>query len=101
MALVLNLKTGLVNPQSKVVFDDVFTMVPYLSSTETPPNWNKLSKHSTEHALEEEQKVSNKCLHPQTNQEDQEIDIVPNPDEAISQQESNSPIDVNDINTDS
>ena len=45
-------------------------MVPYLSSTEIPSNWNKLLERSTEHATEEQYEIANKWLHPQINQQD-------------------------------
>ena len=96
MALVLNLKTDLVIPQFHVVFGDEFTTVPYLSSSETPPNWNKLLEHSIEHATEEQHEISDKWLHPQTNQQDHESDNVPNSREALSQQEINSTINVSE-----
>ena len=37
VALVMNTKTGLLSPQFHVVFDDEFTTVSYLSSSETIP----------------------------------------------------------------
>ena len=74
-------------------------MVPYLLSTETPYNWNKILEHSTEYATEQQQQVPDKWLYLQTNQEDQESDNVPNPGEAISQQEANSPVYINEKNT--
>ena len=65
VALVLNLKTGLVSPQFHVVFDDEFTTVPYLTSSATvPPNWPALNEHSTEQATNEEKALTNEWLHP-------------------------------------
>eukprot|EP00957_Ditylum_brightwellii_P114982 8769693-Ditylum_brightwellii.AAC.1 len=47
VALVLNLQTGHVSPQYHVVFDNEFTTVPYLHSSEAPPNWADIvTKHS-------------------------------------------------------
>ena len=48
VALVLNLKTGLVSPQFHVVFDDNFTTVKYLRSGKEPPNWDYLVENFTE-----------------------------------------------------
>ena len=53
MALVLNLQTGHVSPQYHIVFDDEFTTVPYLQSTEAPPNWEYLVANHTEKATDE------------------------------------------------
>ena len=39
VALVLNLQTGHISPQYHLVFDDDFSTVPYLDSSEEPPNW--------------------------------------------------------------
>eukprot|EP00957_Ditylum_brightwellii_P175236 13340828-Ditylum_brightwellii.AAC.1 len=39
VALVLNLQTGHVSLQYHVDFDDEFSTVPYLQSSEPPPNW--------------------------------------------------------------
>ena len=64
VALVLNLKTGLVSPQFHVVFDENFTTVPYLSSIAPPPNWTHLLQHSTEKTTIEAQQLSYKWLHP-------------------------------------
>ena len=50
VALVFNLQTGHVSPQYHVVFDDEFTTVPYLQSTEAPPNWADLVENHTENA---------------------------------------------------
>ena len=48
VALVLNPRTGLVSPQYHLVFDDEFTTIPYLSSTDIPPQWLALVKDSSE-----------------------------------------------------
>jgi len=42
VTLVLNPKTMYVSPQFHVVIDDKFSIVPYLSSTDIPPNWSEL-----------------------------------------------------------
>lgn len=48
----MNLKSGLVSPHFHVVFDDEVSTVPYLSSEATPPNWEKLVEHSSEHSTD-------------------------------------------------
>eukprot|EP00957_Ditylum_brightwellii_P073539 5587614-Ditylum_brightwellii.AAC.1 len=48
VALVLDLQTGHVSPQCHVVFDDEFSTVPYLQSSEPPPNWIDLVQNHTE-----------------------------------------------------
>ena len=53
VALFLNLQTGHVSPQYHVVFDDEFTNVPYVQSTEAPPNWADLVANHTENATDE------------------------------------------------
>ena len=42
VALVLNPKTLYVSPQYHVAFDDDFSTVPFLASTDVPPNWAAL-----------------------------------------------------------
>ena len=65
VALVLNLRTGHVSPQFHVVFDDEFSTVPYLSSTDPPPNWLHLLQHCSEQASLEQTELSQSWLHPQ------------------------------------
>ncbi len=48
VALVLNPRTGHVSPQFHVVFDDLFTTVPYMKKSEVPPNWAELVEKSSE-----------------------------------------------------
>ena len=64
VALVLNLKTGLVSPQFHLVFDDEFTTVPYLKGSTEPPNWLDLVKHATEKSTDDQEKLSYEWLHP-------------------------------------
>ena len=64
VALVLNLRTGLISPQFHVIFDDEFTTVPYLQSDNAPPNWHKLASTSTEHATEHQKDLAYDWLHP-------------------------------------
>jgi len=35
-----------------VVFDDLFTMVPYMNKSKIPPNWADLVKKSSEHLID-------------------------------------------------
>ena len=44
----MNPRSELVSPQYHLVFDDEFSTVPYLSSTDIPPQWLALVKHSSE-----------------------------------------------------
>mmetsp|Transcript_5612 Transcript_5612/g.10246 ORF Transcript_5612/g.10246 Transcript_5612/m.10246 type:complete len:106 (+) Transcript_5612:126-443(+) len=46
VALVINLKTGLVSPQFHVVFNNDFTMVTHLRKGTIPSNWKALVKNS-------------------------------------------------------
>jgi hypothetical protein len=52
VALVLNPRTGHILPQFHVVFDDLFTMVPYMNKNKIPPNWADLVKKSSEHLID-------------------------------------------------
>jgi len=46
VAIILNPRTGHVSPQFRVVFDDYFTMVPYLCTGTVPPHWADLVRSS-------------------------------------------------------
>ena len=52
------MKTGHVSPQYHVVFDDDFSTVPYLDSSEEPPNWCQLVSDSSEHVTDEQYNVA-------------------------------------------
>ena len=67
VALVMNLTIGLTTPQFHVTFDDNFTTVPYLTSNTPPPNWLQLIRTSTEKVTDDEEKLSQKWLHPTEN----------------------------------
>ena len=54
VALVLNPRSGLISPQYHVVFDDEFSTVPHLNSTDVPPQWLALVKNSSERAMTED-----------------------------------------------
>eukprot|EP00957_Ditylum_brightwellii_P010242 774594-Ditylum_brightwellii.AAC.2 len=41
------------SPQYHVVFDDKFSTIPYLQSSEAPPNWTNLVAKCTENATEQ------------------------------------------------
>ena len=64
VALVLNLKTGLVSPQYHVVYDEEFSTVPYLSSIEEPPNWPDLLHKHTVHYVDDDEIASPSWLYP-------------------------------------
>jgi hypothetical protein len=51
VALVLNPRTGHVLPQFHVLFDDLFTTVPYMNKNKIPPNWADLVKKSSGHLI--------------------------------------------------
>ena len=48
VALILSLCTGLVSPQYHVVFDDDFSTVAYLDSSDPPPNWPEIVRQHRE-----------------------------------------------------
>ncbi len=54
VALVLNPRTGQVSPQFCVVFDDLFTTLPYMKKSEVPPNWAELVEKSSEQVTDED-----------------------------------------------
>jgi hypothetical protein len=51
VALVSNPSTGHVSPQYHIVFDDDFTMVPYMEAGMIPPHWSDLVHSSSELAV--------------------------------------------------
>ena len=64
VALVLKLSSGMVSPQYHVVFDDKFTTVKYLQSSEEPPNWQELFTHHIDRSTDEQQKLAEELLQP-------------------------------------
>ena len=64
VSLVLNLKIGMVRSQFYVIYDDEFATVPYLSSTEPPPNWVALCQHIVEHCFNDQENLFYVWLHP-------------------------------------
>jgi hypothetical protein len=48
VALVYNPSTGHVSPQYHVVYEDDFTMVPYMEAGMIPPHWSDLLQSSSE-----------------------------------------------------
>jgi hypothetical protein len=46
VALVYNPSTGQLSPQYHVVFDDDFTMVPYMEAGTIPPHWSDILQTS-------------------------------------------------------
>jgi hypothetical protein len=47
VGLILNPRTGHVSPQFHVVYDDDFTMVPYLCTAAVPPHWAEFVEASS------------------------------------------------------
>ena len=51
VTLHLNMVTGLVSHQFRIMFDDKLTTVPYISSDTIPPKWKDLLEQSSEKSL--------------------------------------------------
>jgi hypothetical protein len=64
VALVLNPQTGHVLPQYHVVFDDLFTTVPFMEKSEVPLNWADLVERSQEHVTDEHYEVAKTWFFP-------------------------------------
>ena len=64
VALVLNLKTGLISPQYHIVYDDEFTTVKYLESLTPPPHWEHLVRTAFEKRSDLSDKISSSWLFP-------------------------------------
>ena len=64
VALVLNPRTGHVSPQFHVVFDDLFTTVPFMNKSQLPPNWAELIKDSSELVTNEQFNLAKTWLFP-------------------------------------
>ena len=79
VALVLNPKTLHVSPQFHVAFDDRFSTVPYLASSDIPPNWSILVKES-ESASQQDYDLAKNWMdsqqHPQKYLQDQEGELL-------------------------
>ncbi len=58
MALVFNQRTGRVSPQYCIVFDDTFSIIPYMDAGMVPPHWEDLLRHSTKKATNEDFKLA-------------------------------------------
>ena len=67
------------NPQYHAVFDDKFTTVKYLQSSEEPPNWQNLLTHHTDQSTDEEQQLAEAWLHPHmvTSASEYPVPVVP------------------------
>ena len=76
VALVLNLKTGLVSPQYHLIFDDEFSTVKYLTTSTPPPNWAHLIKHNREQATSEQEALSHRWLHPHETDEPEQTTVA-------------------------
>ena len=48
VALILNPRTGHASPKFHIVFDYLFTTVPFMNKIQLPPNWAELVKNSRE-----------------------------------------------------
>ena len=48
VALFINPKTGHVSNQFHIIFDDLFTIVPFMKKIQIPPNWAELVEKSRE-----------------------------------------------------
>ena len=48
VALFLNPRTGHVSPKFNMVFNNLFTTVPFMKKIQLPPNWAELVKNSQE-----------------------------------------------------
>jgi hypothetical protein len=64
VALVLNPQTGHVSLQYHVVFDNQFTMVPFMEKNKVPPNWARLVENSTEKVTKENYELAKTWLFP-------------------------------------
>jgi hypothetical protein len=62
VALVLNPWIGHVSPQFHVVFDDLFTTVPFMEKNEVPPHWAQSIKKSHEKVTEEHYELAKTWL---------------------------------------
>ena len=64
VALVLNPRTGHVLPQFHIVFDDLFTMVPFMNKSQLPPNWAEIVKDYRELVTDEQFNLARTWLFP-------------------------------------
>ncbi len=60
----MNPRTGHILPQSHVVYDDDFTMVPYLQTATVPPHWAELANLSTDIPIYTKKQVGTWQLNP-------------------------------------
>ena len=70
VALILNPRTGHVSPQFHVVFDDLFTTVPFMNKSQVPPNWADLVKNSRELVTDEQYDLAATWLFPKADEGD-------------------------------
>ena len=97
VALVLNPRTGHVSPQFHIVFDDLFTTVPFMNKSQVPPNWADLVKNSAEIATTEKFDVAKTWLFPTADSGDSatvsELQLAPvSADESQSENTSQTTI---------
>ena len=64
VALVLNQRTGHVSPQFHIVFDDLFTTVPFMNKSMLPLNWAELVKDYRELVTDERFNLEKTWLFP-------------------------------------
>ncbi len=64
IALVLNPRTGHVSPQFHLVFDDLFTTVPFMKKSEVPPNWAEVVANFSEWVTDEDYDLAQTWLFP-------------------------------------
>ena len=78
VALILNPRTGHVCPKIHVVYDDIFTTVPYLRTAAVPPHWAELVRTSLTISLYTEQEIGTWKSIPELNVEpgDFTLDIL-------------------------
>ena len=57
VGLILNPRMGHISPQFHIVYDDDFTMIPYLCTASVPPHWAKLVESSAQIELYTEKQV--------------------------------------------
>ncbi len=50
------------SPQFQVVFNDHFTMVPFMEKNELPPHWVQLVENLQEEITEEDYKLEKMCF---------------------------------------
>ena len=99
VALVLNPRTGHVSPQFHIVFDDLFTTVPFMNKNQLPPNWADLVENSCELATEEKFDLAKTWLFPAADSGDNASIPEPSHDESASDDNSETTQRTNNISS--